>query len=156
MNRRTWLAASVAPLWTPAGLLLLCAWDLRADPILAGTDPLRITGMVALVGLLLGFAAMLVVGLPLHALLRTRRITEGVAYALAAALVGVVLRCLGIAASALPLASRKGANLASAGLALLGAAVGRPDLLLWAGLLGALVGVTFWWIARPDRPPAPG
>lgn len=156
MNRRDWIAVAVAPLWAPAWAALVEALRVRPDPILDRMGPLQVAGTAAIIGIVSAYAAMLVVGIPLHLVLKRRRWTSLLSYLLAAFAAGVVLRCVAILLSWLSFALGEGLGGGMALRQLLRAAGEQPMIFLTAGALAVLIGGTFWLLARPDVPVATG
>lgn len=72
--------------------------------------PLQVAGIAAVIGIVSAYAAMLVVGIPLHLVLRRRRWTSLLPYPLSAFAAGVALRCVAIVASWLPFARGGGSS----------------------------------------------
>ncbi|MHA7120205.1 hypothetical protein ACWV16_05915 [Achromobacter xylosoxidans] len=105
------------------------------------------TLMATLLGLLAGAIAMAVLGLPAHRVLRRRGRVTLAPYVLAFTAIGLAGWC-----AALLIASQFGpGDLRLALYMLADTVVSRPGVPLSAAVLGALVGASFWCIARPDR-----
>ncbi|MFY3306567.1 hypothetical protein A7P25_13810 [Achromobacter xylosoxidans] len=136
------------PFWTAVFLGLQARLFWRDAPGLAGPgEPPDWVLMATLLGLLAGAIAMAVLGLPAHRLLRRRRRTALAPYVLAFTAIGLVGWC-----AALLIASAFGpADLRLALYMLADTVVSRPAVPLAAAALGALIGASFWAIARPDR-----
>lgn len=149
MNR-TLRAFLIAPLWAPAltGLqMLLFGLPRSMGPL----DPTEWLLLSLVLSLLLGCAGVWTLGVLIHRLLATRRITalwRHIAIWFAA---GLAVRMLLLVATWAPTG-----GLAFGLSELQGAMQTRPLFLLSGGLAGALMGGTIWLIAGIGRPGEPG
>lgn len=142
--KRLLIALLIAPLWCVLAAmaygLLLTMPDFWKD--MSRTEVL---GMSAMGGALLGYAAMLVLGLPSYKILQWRSRHSLRAYLATWFIAGVIGWLVVFLAGWVT----SGAGFA---LSYLGeTVVKRPFVPLRFGVLWAVVGVTFWAIIRPDR-----
>lgn len=141
---RTFAAFLIAPLWVP---LLLYPYALFVMLPYAGQQ----RGIVVIVGLIFSYGGVLLFGLPAFLYLRSRNLTAPwIAVALGFAVGPIVwLMFLFLFGLALGLGVRLSLD------TLLSEWTLQKVMMLGVpGLLGALIGITLWAIARPDRPRA--
>ncbi|WP_180573300.1 hypothetical protein [Agrobacterium vitis] len=151
MKRSLWIAFLVAPLWAPLCFTGYSVIRAPADPILAEMSTTEVVATSLAVTVPMAYIAMLVVGLPVHLILSTRRYRRAVHYAVSGFCTGVILRCIGIATTWFSFAIQ---NHLEAGIVckeLSDAFFHEPIRLLAPGLVSLFVAVIFWSIARPDR-----
>lgn len=143
---RLLFAFLAGPFWTAVFLGLQARLFWREPEFISPGEQPDWVLMATLLGLLAGAVAMAVLGLPAHRLLRRRGRTALTPYLLAFTAIGLAGWC-----AALLIASAFGpADLRFALYMLADTVVSRPVVPLSAAALGALVGASFWAIARPD------
>lgn len=137
----------LAPLWVPitAGIYAALIWS--PPDFLGDAGGGSWIGMVALIGALLGYLAVLAVGLPTHKILRRRDYHSVWAYLTMWFAVAVMVWLVVFTASF----AQYGLVFSFSYLA--ETIVHRPYVPISFGIMWAVVGATFWPIVRPDREP---
>lgn len=138
------IAFALPPLWIPL-FFLSAVSSFRADPVLADMSTGEMVLILLVLGLLVGYGAMLAFGLPLHLLLKWRGWQSLAAYATAGFLTGALLRALAIGLIWLDYGlavNDPGASIVAAEL------TEKPIILLTAGLAGLLVFSSFRMLIR--------
>lgn len=146
-TRRSVIAFVVAPLWVPilvSSYLIAAIFSRPLDPIVS---PYSIISFAAIVSIIVSYGGTVAIGLPIYWMaLRWRRTRFAIAPVVGFA-VGLVT-WLVVVAIAFP---HPVDELAKEVLVTLR----EPTQLMsvvWPGWIGALVGITLWLFARPDRP----
>lgn len=148
--KRLIVALLVSPLWAP---LLLGAYTWFYWPVpdlFPDMDRLDWTETAISATAVAGYVSMIVIGLPLHAFLRHRGYGSVTAYLLG----WLVCTFIGWACAFLIGFSQYGMTFSSGYMA--ETIVHRPHVPILTGLLGMLIGASFWAIVRPGSvSPAP-
>ncbi|MCF1462574.1 hypothetical protein FS827_14775 [Agrobacterium vitis] len=153
MTKRTWIALIVAPLWLPicvVGTIVLMA---SSDPILSTMSRTEAVTLSLAVSAPAAYLIMLIVGVPIGLALNARKLRRVTPYIVSGFCSGVMLRCIGIAIVWFSFAYRNKLESSIVGRELSDAFLHEPMRLLAPGLIGLLVGATYWLIARPDLHP---
>ncbi|OLP44635.1 hypothetical protein BJF95_09040 [Rhizobium oryziradicis] len=145
------IAFAIAPLWIVLYAILfgIMAWT-HTDPILSEMTAAELIGTAGAAGFTVAYILMVIAGLPCHLLLKAKRLERLHHYVISAFVCGVALRFISIAATWLWIAYQDNLQFGIVGKELRDAVLHQPTRLLIFGLVGALVGATFWLIARPD------
>jgi hypothetical protein len=143
---RTRLAFVIAPLWVPLVVPVITEAFLYRSPagLMADLIPRVITSVI------FGYGGTLVLGVPLFRFLRSRQITGF----WAAPVFGFIVAMItwGIPLGLLHLSAPK--NAIGPSFMELATDAGFLAVIFVPGVVGMMVGVTLWLIARPDRPPS--
>lgn len=145
--RRIAIGLLIAPLWAPALMAVYAALLASPPDLLKDLDRGSWIGLAVILGTLLGYAAVLAIGLPAHLVLQRRNRRSVWAY-LITWFAGAVA-----AWSIVFILSFARYELGFSFSYLAETIVHRPYVPLAIGLLGALMGASFWAVARPDREP---
>jgi len=143
--KRTAAALLIAPLWAPVLSAIYAAFFWSPPDLLRDVDPGSRIGMAALIGALLGYGAIIVIGIPAHRMLQRRNRRSGWAYLV----LWFVFAIVGWAVVFIATSVQHGLRFAFSYLA--ETVIHRPYVPLSFGVIWALVGITFWTLVRPDR-----
>lgn len=142
MSRRTIAALIIAPLWVPITVAIFAAWKVFPDP---AQGPWVILSTV--VAAIVTYIGVTVIGVPAMRILREHNLTGP----WSAAALGLLGGALMWAAFGLFFGLLLGEGLRGFSYFLRGLIDGKLIGIFAPLALGALVGLTFWMIARPDR-----
>ena len=143
---RTILAFIVAPLWVPLVILFITSFFRPLD-----TEYSNAAIATVFVSLVFSSGCTVLFGVPAFRFLRSRNLTAPWIAVIVGFTVGAAVVLIAAILFALSLGNNVLHSLATVQSMF---ANGKPRDLLWlggAGSLGALVGITLWMIARPDR-----
>lgn len=143
--KRTAIALLIAPLWAPAVLLLYAAFFSSPPDFMADVGRGSWIGMAVALGAVLGYLAVLAIGLPTHLMLRSRDWRSAGAYLATWFVLAVAIWAIAFVAGF----ARSGLGFSFSYLA--DTVVHRPYVPLSIGIVWAVTGATFWAIVRPDR-----
>ncbi|NTJ68320.1 hypothetical protein G6M50_23110 [Agrobacterium rhizogenes] len=143
--KRLATALLLAPLWVPFLLAVATALFWPVPHILSDTSRLSWIWTATSAGALLGYAAVLAIGLPSHIWLGRRGHRSLRAYLVTWFVLSVIAWVIGFIAAFAML----GPGFALSYL--MEVIVHRPYVPLAFGTMWAVVGATFWAIVRPDR-----
>jgi hypothetical protein len=143
--KRLAIALLLAPLWVPCLLASATALFWPVPHVLSDTSRLSWIWTATSAGALLGYAAVLAIGLPAHIWLRRRGRRSLRAYLVTWFVLAVIAWLIGFTAAFATL----GLHFSLSNL--LETIVHRPYVPLAFGTVWAVVGATFWAIVRPDR-----
>jgi len=144
--RRTTIASLLAPLWGPAVAATFAVFFWYPSEI-ATIDRGSWIALATAFGVLYGYAAFLVVGLPAHFVLQRHGHRSVWAY------LATFFACELVIWALVYTASYASVGLAGALSILADTVAHRPYRPVFFGIIGAAIGGTFWMIARPDRRP---
>ncbi|ASR42339.1 hypothetical protein BEN78_01925 [Xanthomonas citri pv. mangiferaeindicae] len=144
--KRTLAAAAIAPVWTAAFAIAYVRVSFPiTDAILSELSRGQRLALGAAIGLSLGYVAMLLIGLPVHAALRRLERSTLSSYVVAWSVMALVLWAV------IHIAGFLGYGWDYAIAYLFQTLVERPVVPLSLGLCWVLVAASFWAVARPDR-----
>ncbi|MBN9218907.1 MAG: hypothetical protein J0I79_13215 [Mesorhizobium sp.] len=143
--RHTAAALLIAPLWAPVFAAIYAAFFWAPPSFMGTVDRTSWIGLAACAGALFGYGAIVAIGLPAHKALQRLNLRSAAAYLVLWFATGIVAWLIIFVVSF----ARQGLTFSVSYLA--ETIIHRTWVPISFGILWALVGATFWAIARPDR-----